>query len=48
MTAALLALDSVVLTPHLGSAPTETREAMADATITALDVHFAHAAATGS
>ncbi|MDQ6679782.1 MAG: 2-hydroxyacid dehydrogenase [Pseudomonadota bacterium] len=39
--AALLALDNVVLTPHIGSATWQTRRAMADLAFGNLDVHFA-------
>jgi lactate dehydrogenase-like 2-hydroxyacid dehydrogenase len=38
---ALLALDTVVLSPHQGSATVETRTAMADLVLANLDAHFA-------
>jgi D-3-phosphoglycerate dehydrogenase len=43
VSAELLALDNVFLTPHIGSATNETRAAMADATLLALDEHFVRA-----
>ena len=39
--AALLALDNVVLTPHIGSATWQTRRAMADLSFGNLQAHFA-------
>jgi lactate dehydrogenase-like 2-hydroxyacid dehydrogenase len=39
--AALLALDNVVLVPHIGSATHATRQAMADLARENLDLHFA-------
>ena len=38
---ALLALDNVVLTPHIGSATWQTRQAMADLAFGNLQAHFA-------
>ena len=38
---ALLAMDNVVLTPHVGSATDSTRQAMADLATTNIDRHFA-------
>ncbi|MEO5844585.1 MAG: 2-hydroxyacid dehydrogenase [Caldimonas sp.] len=38
---ALLALDNVVLTPHIGSATWQTRQAMADLAFGNLEAHFA-------
>jgi hydroxypyruvate reductase len=38
---ALLALDNVVLTPHVGSATWQTRQAMADLAFGNLEAHFA-------
>ena len=38
---ALLALDNVVLTPHVGSATWQTRHAMADRAFGNLQAHFA-------
>jgi lactate dehydrogenase-like 2-hydroxyacid dehydrogenase len=37
----LRALPHVVLTPHIGSATTDTRQAMADLTVANLRAHFA-------
>ena len=37
----LLALDNVVLTPHIGSATWQTRQAMADLAFANLEAHFA-------
>ena len=39
--AALIALDNVVLTPHVGSATWQTRQAMADLAFGNLQAHFA-------
>jgi lactate dehydrogenase-like 2-hydroxyacid dehydrogenase len=39
--AALCALDNVVLTPHIGSATRETRQAMSDLAFGNLEAHFA-------
>jgi hydroxypyruvate reductase len=39
--AALRALDNVVLTPHMASATSETRQAMADLALANLQAHFA-------
>jgi hydroxypyruvate reductase len=39
--AALCALDNVVLTPHIGSATHETRQAMSDLAFGNLEAHFA-------
>ncbi len=39
--AELLALDNVVLTPHVGSATWQTRQAMADLAFGNLEAHFA-------
>ena len=39
--AALIALDNVVLTPHVGSATWQTRRAMADRAFGNLEAHFA-------
>jgi lactate dehydrogenase-like 2-hydroxyacid dehydrogenase len=39
--AALCALDNVVLTPHIGSATQETRQAMSDLAFGNLEAHFA-------
>ncbi len=39
--AALIALDNVVLTPHVGSATWQTRQAMADLAFGNLEAHFA-------
>ncbi|MEX0344824.1 MAG: 2-hydroxyacid dehydrogenase [Rhizobiaceae bacterium] len=39
--AALLAMENVVLTPHVGSATVETRQAMGDLTVDNLDAFFA-------
>jgi lactate dehydrogenase-like 2-hydroxyacid dehydrogenase len=39
--AALFALDNVVLTPHIGSATWQTRQAMADLAFGNLEAHFA-------
>ena len=39
--AELLALDNVVLTPHVGSATWQTRQAMADLAFANLEAHFA-------
>jgi len=39
--AELLALDNVVLTPHVGSATWQTRQAMADLSFGNLQAHFA-------
>ena len=39
--AALLALDNVVLTPHLGSGTHETRQAMADLVLANVKRYFA-------
>ena len=39
--AALIALDNVVLTPHVGSATWQTRHAMADLAFGNLVAHFA-------
>jgi lactate dehydrogenase-like 2-hydroxyacid dehydrogenase len=39
--AALLALDNVVVTPHVGSATWQTRQAMADRAFGNLEAHFA-------
>jgi lactate dehydrogenase-like 2-hydroxyacid dehydrogenase len=38
---ALREMDNVVLTPHVGSATTETRQAMADLALANLEAHFA-------
>lgn len=38
---ALLAMDNVVLTPHVGSATEETRQAMGDLTVDNLNAYFA-------
>ena len=38
---ALIALDNVVLTPHVGSATWQTRRAMADRAFGNLEAHFA-------
>ncbi len=38
---ALLTMDNVVLTPHVGSATDSTRQAMADLATTNIDRHFA-------
>ncbi len=46
--AALLALPNVVLTPHLGSATEETRQAMLDLTLDNLRAHFAGDPAPGA
>jgi lactate dehydrogenase-like 2-hydroxyacid dehydrogenase len=37
----LFALDNVVLTPHVGSATWQTRQAMADLAFANLEAHFA-------
>jgi len=39
--AELLALDNVVLTPHVGSATWQTRQAMSDLAFGNLEAHFA-------
>ena len=41
---ALLTMDNVVLTPHVGSATDSTRQAMADLATTNIDRHFARQA----
>ncbi|MCU5774325.1 2-hydroxyacid dehydrogenase [Erwiniaceae bacterium BAC15a-03b] len=40
--AALLAMDNVILTPHVGSATHETRQAMADLCFSNLESYFSH------